>query len=180
MIPHKGIFVNNGSLTVDRYSNSIHLIRVCDALIKESISQFSWNQNHHSTSRKHAESDCAVKSWDGREGSSRPRPPKCLGLLSTCNGSLDSKLLKLPFPSSSPNPLHILRLFCRRRRFDESSLLFLSPFRHIPFDTSTLSPLSKPRQTAESRSAFSQFSWLFSKSQALAMIPKSKEKVNLT
>ena len=121
MIPHKGIFVNHGSLTVDRYSNRIHLIRLCDALIKESISQFSWNQNHHSTSRKHAESDRAVKSWDGREGSSRPRLPKCLGLLSTCNGSLDSKLLKLPFPS----PLHL------QSSPHSTTLLSSSSFRRI-------------------------------------------------
>ena len=145
-----------------------------EKLINESRTQFSWN--HHSTSRKHAESDRAVKSWDGREGSSRPRPPKCLGLLSTCNGSLDSKLLKLPFPS----PLHLPILSTFYDSFvvvvvstNHHFFFFLSPFRHIPFDTSTLSPLSKPRQTAESRSAFSQFSWLFSKSQALAVIPKT-------
>ena len=141
----------------------------CDSLVKESISQFSWNQNHHSTSRKHAESDHAVKSWDGRGGSSRPRPSKCLGLLSTCNGSLDSKLLKLPFPS--PHSTTLLSSSSFRRIITSFSF-----FRLFDIFPSTLQLWARSQSRGKLRShgaPFPQFSWLFSKSQALAVFPKS-------
>ena len=81
--------------------------------------------------QKHAATAPLSLEREGRRGSSRS---ECLGLLDTCNGSLDSKLLKPPFPSPLLSSF-FLRLFCRR--FVESSLLFLSPFstyslRHSP------------------------------------------------
>ena len=87
--------------------------------------------------------------------------------------------LSPPLSTSQSSPHSTTLLSCSSFRRIITSFSFAFSTYSLRHSNRVLSPLSKPRQTAQSRSAFSQFSWLFSKSQALAVIPKSREKVIL-